>query len=97
SPGRAHRDTPVRGTREGMTAGLPAGQPAAVTVTGPGSAPQTLTATTTINDLAAGSYDIRAQDVIASGVVYVPTPATQRIAVMGGGALTATATTRSVT
>jgi glucose/arabinose dehydrogenase len=88
---------PIRGSLEVMIAGLPAGQPADVTVTGPGSASQTLTATTTINDLAAGSYDIRAQDVTAGGVVYVPTPATQRIAVMGGDAATATVTYASST
>jgi glucose/arabinose dehydrogenase len=88
---------PIRGSLEVMIAGLPAGQPADVTVTGPGSAPQTLTATTTINDLAAGSYDIRAQDVTAGGVVYVPTPTTQRIAVMGGDAATATVTYASST
>jgi hypothetical protein len=75
-----------------IIAGLPAGQPAGVTVTGPGNTSQALTTTATMNDLAAGSYDIRAQNVTAGGVVYVPTPATQSIAVTGGDTATATVT-----
>src|SRR6478672_3615942 len=71
---------PTRGSLEVTIAGLPSGQLASVTVTGPGNTSQSLTATATMNDLALGSYDIRAQNVTAAGVVYVPTPATQNIA-----------------
>jgi glucose/arabinose dehydrogenase len=78
-------------------AGLPAGQPAAVTVTGPGSFSQGLTATATMNDLAAGSYDIRAQNITAGGVAYTATPATQSKAVAGGRTATATVTYASST
>jgi glucose/arabinose dehydrogenase len=88
---------PTRGSLEVAIAGLPAGQPASVTVTGPGNTPQPLTATATLNDLAAGSYDIRAQSVTAGGVVYVPTPATQTIAVTGGSTARATVTYASST
>ena len=59
-------------------------------MTGPGNTSQALTATATVNDLAVGSYAITALNVTAAGVVYVPTPATQSIAVSGG--LTAKAT-----
>ena len=88
---------PARGSLEVTISGLPAGQPAAVTVTGPGNTSKALTATTTINDLAAGSYDIRADNVTAGDVVYVATPPTQSIAVTGGNAATATVTYTSST
>ena len=88
---------PTRGSLEVIIAGLPTGQPAGVTVTGPGNTSQALTATATLNDLAAGSYDVRADNVTAGDVVYVPTPATQRIAVTGGKAATATVTYTSST
>jgi glucose/arabinose dehydrogenase len=88
---------PTRGSLEVIIAGLPSAQPAGVTVTGPGNTSQALTATATLNDLAAGSYDVRADNVTAGDVVYVPTPATQRIAVTGGKAATATVTYTSST
>jgi glucose/arabinose dehydrogenase len=50
-----------------------------------------------LNDLASGSYDIRAQNVTAGGVVYVPTPAAQTIAVTGGSTARATVTYASTT
>ena len=83
---------PVRGSLLVTIAGLPANQPASVTVGGPGNTSQAVTATATLNDLAAGSYDIRAQNVTAAGVVYVPTPATQAVTVPAGGTATATVT-----
>ena len=83
---------PARGSLEVTIAGLSSGQPASVIVTGPGNTSQALTATATLNDLTAGSYDIRAQNVTAGSVVYVPTPATQSIAVTGGSAARATVT-----
>ena len=88
---------PTRGSLEVIIAGLPAGQLAGVTVTGPGNTSQTLTATATIGDLAAGSYDIRADNVTAGGVVYTATPATQSVAVTGGKASTATVSYTSST
>ena len=83
---------PTRGSLDVTIAGLPSGNTAAVTVTGPGNFSQALTATATLNDLAAGSYDVRAQNVTAGGVVFTPTPATQSIAVTGGSSATATVT-----
>jgi glucose/arabinose dehydrogenase len=88
---------PTRGSLEVTIAGLPTGQPAGVTVTGPGNTSQTLTATATLNDLAAGSYDVRADNVTVSDAVYVPTPASQSITVTGGTAATATVTYTSST
>ena len=90
-------EVPARGSLEVTIAGLPAGQSAAVTVAGPGNTSQTLTATATMNDLAAGSYEVQAQNVTAGSVVYVPTPATQSIAVTGGLTAKATVTYASST
>ena len=83
---------PGRGSLEVTIAGLPAGQTASVTVTGPGNTSLAVTATATLNDLAAGTYDIRAQNVTAATVEYVPAPATQTVTVTGGGTATATVT-----
>src|SRR5678816_835134 len=88
---------PTRGSLEVTIAGLPGGQPAAVTVTGPGNTSQALTATATISDLAAGSYAITAINVMAAGVAYTPTPATQSVAVTGGLTAKATVTYASST
>ena len=83
---------PSRGSLQVIIAGLPADQPASITVTGPGNTSQALTVTTTMNNLVAGSYDIRAENVTAGGVAYVPTPATQRVPVTEGGTATAAVT-----
>jgi glucose/arabinose dehydrogenase len=88
---------PTRGSLQVTIAGLPAGQAAGVTVTGPGNTSQALTATATLNDLAAGSYDIRADNLAAGNVAFVATPATQTIAVTGGKTATATVTYTSST
>ncbi|HEX5076103.1 MAG TPA: PQQ-dependent sugar dehydrogenase [Gemmatimonadaceae bacterium] len=88
---------PARGSLAVVIAGLPDGQPASVTVTGPGNTSKALTATATIDDLAAGSYDIRADNVTAGDVVYTATPAAQSVAVMGGSQATATVSYTSST
>jgi glucose/arabinose dehydrogenase len=88
---------PTRGSLDLTIAGLPTGQPASVTVTGPGNTSQALTATATMTDLVAGSYAITAQIVTALGVAYVPRPTTQSITVTGGRTATATVTYASST
>jgi hypothetical protein len=50
--------------------GLPAGAAAAITVAGPGSFSQTVTATQTLTGLAPGSYTVRAANVTAGGASY---------------------------
>ena len=62
--------------------GLPGGVNAAVTVTGPGSFTQTLTATTTMNKLVPGTYTIAASGVVSGGIGYNPAPASQTKAVV---------------
>jgi glucose/arabinose dehydrogenase len=84
---------PTRGSLAVTIAGLPPGQQAVVTVTGPGNFSQAVTGTvTTLDNLSAGSYDIRAQSVTAGGAVYMPTPAAQNIVVTVGRIATATVT-----
>lgn len=57
--------------------GLPAGQNAAITVTGPNSFSRAVTATTTLTSLATGSYTIAATGVSVSGSTWTPAPASQ--------------------
>jgi hypothetical protein len=57
--------------------GLPGGVNAAVTVTGPGSFSQLLTATTTINKLTPGTYTITASGVTSGPNSYNPAPSSQ--------------------
>lgn len=83
---------PARGSLEVTITGLPAGQSANVTVTGPGITSRAVTATATLSGLTTGSYDVRAQNVTTAGVAYVATPATQNVTVSGGATATATVT-----
>ncbi len=63
--------------------GLPGGNPANVTVTGPGGFNQTVTATQTLSGLAAGSYTVTAAPVLAGGTTYLGAPASQSATVTG--------------
>lgn len=68
--------------------GLPDGAPASVTVTGPGTFSRTVTATTTLTQLAAGSYTVSATDVMHNGATYTGAPASQSFAVAAGASVT---------
>ncbi len=57
--------------------GLPAGAAAAVTVTGPGGYSTNVTATTTLNALAPGTYTVVAAAVDVTGTTFTPAPASQ--------------------
>lgn len=73
--------------------GLPAGSTGDVSVQGPSGYAQAVTATTTLDALAAGTYTIAARDVTAGGVGYAPSPATQTVVISGsagGGSASAT-------
>jgi hypothetical protein len=65
--------SPARGTLQVTISGLPTGQTAAVTVTGPGSFSQTLPATTSIGGLEPGSYTIAAANVESADSRWSPT------------------------
>ena len=62
-------------------AGLPTGSTGTITVTGPNSFSRTLTATTTLTNLAPGTYTVSAASVTAGGLTYQPSPATRTVTV----------------
>ncbi|MEP6688602.1 MAG: hypothetical protein ABJC36_09655 [Gemmatimonadales bacterium] len=76
--------------------GLPAGTDAAVTVTGPGGFNRSTTATTTVADLAPGSYAVAAADVSNAGVQYTPSPRTRNVTVAAGATAEAAVTYSAV-
>ena len=68
--------------------GLPDGAPASVTVTGPDGFSRTVTTTTTLAQLAAGSYTVLAADVAHNGSTYSGAPASQSFTVAAGSSVT---------
>lgn len=72
--------------------GLPGSTNSAVTVTGPGGYSQPVTSTTTLTDLAAGSYTIAAANVVSSGNTYTPAAASQTVSLTAGQQLSRTVT-----
>lgn len=56
--------------------GLPAGAQAGVVVSGPGGFSRAITGTTTLDQLAPGTYSLAATDVNAASTVYRPDPST---------------------
>ncbi len=68
-----------------ISAGLPTGVNAGITVTGPAGYSRQVTATTTITGLAPGSYTITSAVVAQAGVSWTPTPPSQVVAVVAGG------------
>ncbi|WP_425252687.1 PQQ-dependent sugar dehydrogenase [Janthinobacterium sp. NFX145] len=72
--------------------GLPAGVAGAVTVTGPASYSKTLTASTTLTDLAPGAYTLSAASVAQGTGTLAPTPVTQQVQVNAGATASAAVT-----
>ncbi len=73
--------TPTTGSLELTVGGLPAGTAGAVTVTGPGSFSASVTTSTTLSDLAPGSYAVAAADVTSGGTRYTASPASRTVTV----------------
>ncbi|SOY67562.1 PQQ-dependent sugar dehydrogenase [Cupriavidus taiwanensis] len=69
--------------------GLPAGTPAAITVSGPGQFRQAVAQSTTLSNLPAGSYTITAADVLTGTALRKPQLPTQVVAVPAGAGATA--------
>jgi glucose/arabinose dehydrogenase len=80
---------PARGSLEVTITGVPTGQAASVTVTGPGGFSRALTTTTRIDDLEPGTYTIAAADVDRADGRWSPTPASQAATVAAGSGVTA--------
>lgn len=64
-----------------VVAGLPTGSPGAVNVTGPNGFLRTLTATTTITDLAPGTYTVSADSLLVNGTMYRSLSGAQQVPV----------------
>jgi hypothetical protein len=65
-------------------AGLPDGTDAAVTVTGPGSFSESLTATGTLTGLVPGQYTVSAANVTSGGTTYASDPQDRTVTVAAG-------------
>jgi hypothetical protein len=64
--------------------GLPGGAAAAVTVTGPAGFERQLTGSSTLAELAAGTYTVTASEVTAADESYAPDPAGQTVSLAEG-------------
>lgn len=64
--------------------GLPEGTPAAITISSTQGYHQVITGSVTLSPLAPGTYTISADEVVASGDHYAPTPASQTVTVVAG-------------
>ena len=73
-----------------MVAGLPAGTPANISLSGPGGIAATLTGSQQIPGLPPGQYSITAGALTSGGIVYSPQPAAQSVVLHGGSAATVT-------
>jgi hypothetical protein len=77
--------------------GLPEGANANVSVTGPGGFSQSVTASTTLNTLAAGNYSVIVADVTHEGAIFSGAPATQTVSVGAGATVNAPPVSYQVT
>lgn len=75
---------PATGSLAVVVAGLPAGQSAAITVTGPGGFSQAVTSATTLASLEPGSYTVAVERVMAGDVAYDAESASQTVSVSAG-------------
>ena len=66
--------------------GLPSGASASVVVSGPGTFSQTLTHSTTLSDLAPGTYQLAASAVASHDTSYAPSPTAATLAVAADAA-----------
>jgi len=73
--------SPDTGALAITVSGLPSGASASVLVTGPGSYSQVLAHSTTLSDLAPGTYQITASTVASHDTSYAPTPAAATLTV----------------
>jgi alpha-tubulin suppressor-like RCC1 family protein len=72
--------------------GIPSGTNAAVTVTGPGSFSQVLSASGTLNALVPGTYTVSSGEVTVGAASYLATAASQTATVVAGQVATSTVT-----
>ena len=83
---------PTTGSLTITVTGLPGATAAAVAVSGPGGYTRAVTQTTTLTDLAPGTYAIGAANITVSGTTYQAAPASQTAAITAGATTTSTVT-----
>lgn len=81
---------PTTGSLQVTVSGLPNGVNANVTVTGPGSYSQAVTASTTLSNLTPGSYTVNASNVTSGAITYNATVTGSPATVVAGQTATAT-------
>jgi hypothetical protein len=86
----------IAGSLRVTIGGLPDGASAAVTVAGPGSFSQLLTATGTLTGLAPGSYQISAAEVTAGGSAYRGSVSRPAVSIVGGSTASVSVTYTAV-
>jgi hypothetical protein len=77
---------PGNGALAVTVSGLPSGASASVTVTGPGGYSSNITHSSTLSNLAPGSYQLTASSVSADDANYLPSPASATLAVAANSA-----------
>jgi hypothetical protein len=82
-------DAPENGSLAVTIAGLPSGLAAAVTVNGPNGYTTSVQASTTLTQLAPGTYTVSGSEVSGGQSRYMASPVTQSAVVPGGGTGTA--------
>ncbi len=92
--GDAKSDPPPTGTGRLIVtiSGLPSGVSADVSVTSTASFSQNLTASSTLTNLASGTYQVVARNISIAGESYDPTPTSRNLTINDGKTETATAT-----
>ncbi|HET6764854.1 MAG TPA: hypothetical protein VFH27_14315, partial [Longimicrobiaceae bacterium] len=88
--------TSARGSLEVSVTGLPAGTSANVTVTGPGNFTRTVSASTTLGDLAPGTYTVTAAQLGVNAAGFAVPVSTQSVGVAAGSKATVTVAYQSL-
>jgi glucose/arabinose dehydrogenase len=87
--GGAGTPAPLQGSLSLAISGLPSGIAARVTVTGPSSFSQLVTASQSLSSLTPGTYTVTSERVISGALSYNAAPASQTVAVAAGATATA--------
>jgi hypothetical protein len=82
---------PGNGALAVTVSGLPSGASASVSVTGPGGYSSSITHSSTLSNLAPGSYQLTASSVAADDANYLPSPASATLVITSNAAPVATA------
>lgn len=88
-PGDAPTPPPSVGSLNVAITGLPASATGSAVITGPGGYSRVLDAAASLSGLAPGVYTLVSSEVVSAGFMYAPSPASQTVTVVAGGAANA--------